>query len=536
MRHFCSYFDHRYLERGLALLSSLSEHSRNFRLYVLCLDDICYDALMRASIDPVVPIRLPDLEAYDADLHAARARRSLVEFYFTLTPALPLYLLERFPEIDLITYLDSDLYFFDDAERVFDEIGDASVAIIGHRFSETGKFRERYGIYNVGWVSWRRDEAGLACLEWYRRACIEWCFDHADGERFADQKYLDDWPTRFSGVRIVENKGCNLAPWNLETYVFSLEGERLMIEGDPLVFYHFQSLTNPLEPTLETTGLQMYATSPITYDPELAMRTLYQPYAQAIAVARTRAAEIMAAPEIASTELRHTEIQPSAVPSRPWRDALDWRASDTTDADTWRPARPRPAAPPAILPRARAFHGDLVAHRDAPEMLLETAFWEALCAGIVTRDVAHWAGADDERVRLRRAAARAFAGEPRVLEIAPGTPRFDAGIAVFGQAAFERPIAEVWRAIADGPSALILDGVRTFTSQTTCVAWRRMLGDLEHRPILVLNRRELEAELAAAGYMVLRDLIWEEATAVSPIPERADRRTILAVRAARGQP
>ena len=217
MRHYCSYFDHRFIPRGLALLSSLRKHGADFRLYVLCLDDLCYDALIRKQLPNVVPIPLPALELFDRDLRAARARRSMIEYFFTLTPAFPLYLLSAYPEIDIITYLDSDLYFFDDPERVFEELGGGSTAIIGHRFSEAGRFRERYGIYNVGWVSWRNDHVGRACLEWYRERCLEWCFDHADGERFADQKYLDEWPERFPRVRNIAHKGCNLAPRTTHT-------------------------------------------------------------------------------------------------------------------------------------------------------------------------------------------------------------------------------------------------------------------------------------------------------------------------------
>lgn len=85
MRHYCTYFDSHYLLRGLVLYRSLLEHGGDFQLYVLCLDDTCYDALGRLGLDRLQLIRLPDLEAYDGELAVARARRSQVEYYFTLT-------------------------------------------------------------------------------------------------------------------------------------------------------------------------------------------------------------------------------------------------------------------------------------------------------------------------------------------------------------------------------------------------------------------------------------------------------------------
>ena len=160
MRHYCTYFDRRYLPRGLALFHSLRTQAQVFCLHVLCLDDTCYDILVRANFEQLKPIRLPDLEAYDAELASARGRRTLVEYYFTLTAALPLFLFDSDPSITLITYLDSDLFFFGNPEEIFEEMGSASVLIVGHRFPPAGKFREINGIYNVSFISWRSDKDG----------------------------------------------------------------------------------------------------------------------------------------------------------------------------------------------------------------------------------------------------------------------------------------------------------------------------------------------------------------------------------------
>lgn len=43
--------------------------------------------------------------------------------------------MQNHPEIAFITYLDADLMFYSHVQPLFDEIGDASIAIIEHRFS-----------------------------------------------------------------------------------------------------------------------------------------------------------------------------------------------------------------------------------------------------------------------------------------------------------------------------------------------------------------------------------------------------------------
>lgn len=239
MYYFCTYFDHRYLARGLALYESLRRHCPSFQLWVLCLDRTCYDILSQLGLANVKLIALEDFEKGDQDLLKAKQNRSMVEYYFTCTPSLPLFILNNCPEVGLITYLDADLFFFADPAPIYDEIADHSIAIIGHRFPPNLRELERVGIYNVGWLSFRRDVNAFACLSWWRERCIEWCYDQWGDGRFADQKYLDDWPSRFEGVVVLGNKGANLAPWNLGNYKIYENGDCAWVDEQPLICFHF---------------------------------------------------------------------------------------------------------------------------------------------------------------------------------------------------------------------------------------------------------------------------------------------------------
>lgn len=276
MRYYCTYFDHRYAAQGLALYHSLRQHSSDFRLWVLCLDDVVGHALSQLALPGLTPIALSDLERADPALLIAKANRSVVEYYFTLTAAFMLYLLQSFGEGDLVTYLDADLFFFADPEPLFQELGANSIAIIAHSFPPHLRHLESHGIYNVGWLTFRRDGAGLTCLRWWRERCLEWCYDRVEDGRFADQKYLDDWPTRFAGVRVLRHPGANVGPWNLANITFDQQAEGIRVNHQPLVFFHFHGL-KPIASTLYDTHLRNFKLRLTSFQ----RRYLYQPYLRA---------------------------------------------------------------------------------------------------------------------------------------------------------------------------------------------------------------------------------------------------------------
>lgn len=240
--HYCTYFDSRYLARGLTMIRSLRRVQPESKFWVLCLDagvKSYFDALN----DPgMVGVTLEDLQADFPSLEACRKDRSLVEFYFTCTPMIVRYVLFRVPEQAWVTYADGDMWFLSSPRRIYERIDEASVFIVPHAFSAGNEGLKRYGRYNVGWVSFRNDEQGNACAAWWGDRCQDWCRDYFDNGRFADQAYLDSFPQLFT--RVVENDdpGVNLAPWNLASYSLSYQDQKFLVDGVEVIFFHFHKL------------------------------------------------------------------------------------------------------------------------------------------------------------------------------------------------------------------------------------------------------------------------------------------------------
>jgi hypothetical protein len=252
------------------------------------MDQLSYDVLTQLNYDEIHLISLKDFENGDAELVKAKHNRSLIEYYFTCTPSLPLFILANHPEVDLITYLDADLFFFNSPKAIFDEISDHSIAIIEHRFPAYLNDAEVNGKYNVGWLTFRKDGAGLAALGWWREKCLEWCYERHDAGRWADQKYLDDWPTRFSGLLVLQHKGANLAPWNIGGYWLYWQANQVYVEEDPLIFFHFHGFRQ-VNRWIYLTNLACFHLKPSTF-----MRTyLFAPYIGALLDAKREVSPLL---------------------------------------------------------------------------------------------------------------------------------------------------------------------------------------------------------------------------------------------------
>jgi hypothetical protein len=239
-RCFCTLFDRNYLFKGIAMLESLRRHCPQARIFVLCMDDVTHDILGRLSYPHVELIRLAEVE--DDALLAVKPGRGVAEYCWTLTPCLCWHVFETRSEVEQLTYLDADLLIYSPVEPLFAEIGQASIAIVEHRFIPRLQSYAINGRFNVEWVSFRRDEQGMACLSRWREQCIEWCFNRLEDGRMGDQKYLDEWPAMYPSLCILQHPGAGVAPWNFASYEIASGPAGITVDGVPLVFYHFHQL------------------------------------------------------------------------------------------------------------------------------------------------------------------------------------------------------------------------------------------------------------------------------------------------------
>ena len=262
-RKYCTLFDKNYLPHFLSLHDSLKSNIPCFVIYAFCMDDESYNVLLKSESKNIIPISFIELESHFTDLKIAKSNRSIVEYYFTCTSAICSFVFDKYDNVELLTYLDADLFFFSSPEPIYNELKCASIGIIKHNFNFIGKvLYQKYGIFNVGWISFKNDKNARICLEDWRKNCLNWCYDYLYKDKFADQKYLNYWPENYSGVHIINHIGANVAPWNVGHYNVSINftSRKVQINNNDLIFFHFASLKQ-LKINMHTTSVSLYFTS-----------------------------------------------------------------------------------------------------------------------------------------------------------------------------------------------------------------------------------------------------------------------------------
>lgn len=252
MLNFCTLFDSNYLDKGIALANSLNRHAQDFCLYIYAFDQKAYDILLKMQIKNVKPILFEDI--ISDELIQIRKQRTRAEFCWTCTPYILEYTFNHY-NVDICTYIDADLYFYDDPEILIKEMFEnhCSVQIVEHRFPATKEYKrdeELSGRYCVEFNTFLNDEKGRKVLKWWREQCFACCTSDWSKGSFGDQKYLDEWQGKFGGINVLQNHGGGMAPWNIGRYeCFKGKDDRKIefAEGETgeqyqLVFYHFHDL------------------------------------------------------------------------------------------------------------------------------------------------------------------------------------------------------------------------------------------------------------------------------------------------------
>lgn len=242
--NYCTLFDSNYIDKGIVMIESLFRVDDDANIYVLCMDEKAKLILDELFSDRLNTISLNEFE--DKELLEVKNLRSKGEYCWTCTGKLIKYVIQRF-QLDICAYVDSDLYFYSNPMVLIEEMKKSfcDVLVVPHRFPPTisGRYQEKLNGRNcVQFNVFSNSKESLTLLQHWIEQCLKECSVNSSG----DQKYTDSWGD-ISFVKISENGGAGMAPWNLTRYKLNSKDntvfDRYNKESYNMVFYHFQNIT-----------------------------------------------------------------------------------------------------------------------------------------------------------------------------------------------------------------------------------------------------------------------------------------------------
>lgn len=271
MIELATYFDYNYLGKAIAFYHSLERHCGNdFTLHVLAMDDKTFGFLGGRNYRHMTVTRFDRFET--EALKRVRPTRTWVEYMFTCTPAWVRFVLDRY-QLDSVAYVDADMFCFHSLKPLYQEVGDASIAVVPHRFAPEHAWRNAAnGKYNVSWTYFRNNELAKVVLNVWANQCQDWCFQRSEHGLFGDQGFLNSWPEQW-GAHVVRHLGVGLAPWNQGQYHYHRADDTLFVDDAPVLLYHFHEFKRHARAVYTLTGWQLS---------EFCKTYIYPPYIDAI--------------------------------------------------------------------------------------------------------------------------------------------------------------------------------------------------------------------------------------------------------------
>lgn len=240
-----------YLYQALTLGDSIKKTNPDYEL-VICLTD----KLPATEIE--IPYQLITIGTINFDgLEEYSKKFTIIELACACKPIFAQHLLAKYPTLDKLIYMDTDIYLYGKLTAIEDNLDVHDIIITPHitrEISLAERWNEKQylnsGLYNAGFIAFKRCENTFNFLSWWRTHLNKYGYlDYCKGMG-ADQLCLNFVPIFYDNVLIDYNPAQNIAYWNLQERELSIKNGQYFVNEDiPLIFFHFSGY-NPEKPKL----------------------------------------------------------------------------------------------------------------------------------------------------------------------------------------------------------------------------------------------------------------------------------------------
>ena len=237
----CTIISKNYLAQARVLTDSFLKNNPNGRVFVLLTDSL------ENSFDPnkekftlfkIEEIGIKNLKSfcfkYTILERNTGAKASFLKF-----------LLKKYG-LKKIAYFDPDIFFINSLENLWKIMDQKSIILTPH-ITKPIKDNKRpseseiknSGIYNLGFIGITKSETSQKFLDWWELKLLESGFNDVKKGLFTDQKWVDNVPSDFNDVFIINHPGYNVAYWNLMQRDVEVNEGKISVNGKPMYFFHF---------------------------------------------------------------------------------------------------------------------------------------------------------------------------------------------------------------------------------------------------------------------------------------------------------
>jgi len=146
-----------------------------------------------------------------------------------------------------LVYLDSDIYVTSNMDELNNMLEEFSIILTPHVTQQLpldGSLPDeltflKTGTFNTGFIGISNTRESLNFLSWWKNRLWLFGISSAAEGMYMDQKWIDLVPSLFNKVYILKDPAYNAAYWNLHERKIYFSGEKILVNGVLLKFFHF---------------------------------------------------------------------------------------------------------------------------------------------------------------------------------------------------------------------------------------------------------------------------------------------------------
>ncbi len=230
-----------YLGLAKTLISSFEKYNKGYDFWIVCIDCngniekcILADTLFDKSID-------------EKELLKRKFQYDITEYSTFVKPFAFKYFFAK--NYEKVVYFDPDIMFFSEFTDILDERYSAFVT--PHKVFNAAQDMineevdiSNHGVYNCGFICFNNDEYSHYFIDFWCDRLLDYCYIDEEHGVYTDQKWVDFIHVKMiDRVKIINNIGCNVAPWNLNERLITKVNDEFIVKHDnicsKMVFFHF---------------------------------------------------------------------------------------------------------------------------------------------------------------------------------------------------------------------------------------------------------------------------------------------------------